>query len=276
VTSPLERALTYGILMLASVFAVYPLLSIVLLALHEPGSLTTGLSIPTDPSLESFRRAWNEGGFDHALLSSFIITASVVIASVFLSILAGYAFGTMRFRGSGVLFAFLLFGVVVPWEATIYPLYYDYQRVGLTDTYLSVILPEVGLSVAFGTFWLRAFFRSAPRQLMDAARVDGASSWTVLWRILVPIGRPAIVTLAILLFVFTWNDFLLSLVMIQNEDTWTAPVALASFAGRQYDTAELREVVAAASVLVALPIVIVYIALQRQFMRGLLTGSVKE
>lgn len=275
-TSSFERVMTYGVLMLATVFAVYPLLSIVFLALHEPGSLSTGLELPTDPSLEAFRRAWNEGGFDHALLSSFIITVSVVVASVFLSILTGYAFGTMRFRGSSVLFAFLLFGVVVPWEATIYPLYYDYQRVGLTDTYLSVILPEVGLSVAFGTFWLRAFFRSAPRQLMDAARVDGASSWTVLWRIVVPIGRPAIVTLAILLFVFTWNDFLLALVMIQNEDTWTAPVALASFAGRQYDTAELREVVAAASVLVALPIVIVYIALQRQFMRGLLTGSVKE
>ena len=275
-TSPFERVLTYGVLMLASIFAIYPLLSIVFLALHEPGSLSTGLEIPTDPSLESFRRAWVEGGFDHALLSSAIITVSVVAASVFLSILAGYAFGTMRFRGSAALFAFLLFGVVVPWEATVYPLYYDYQRVGLTDTYLAVILPEIGLSVAFGTFWLRAFFRSAPRQLMDAARVDGASSWTILWRILVPIGRPAIVTLAILLFVFTWNDFLLSLVMIQNEDTWTAPVALASFAGRQYDTAELREVVAAASVLVALPIVIVYIALQRQFMRGLLTGSVKE
>ncbi len=271
-----ERILTYGILLLASVYALYPLLSIFFLALNEPGSLTTGLALPTDPSFEAFRRAWTEGGFDHALLSSFIITASVVVASVFLSILAAYAFGTMSFRGRGVLFGFLLFGVVVPWEATIYPLYYDAQRVGLTDSYLAVILPEVGLSVAFGTFWLRAFFRSAPRQLMDAARVDGASSWTTLWRVLVPLGRPAIVTLAVLLFVFSWNDYLLALVMIQDEGTWTAPVALASFAGRQYDTAELREVVAASSVLVALPILIVYIALQRQFMRGLLTGSVKE
>jgi raffinose/stachyose/melibiose transport system permease protein len=276
VTSNFERVFTYGILVLASAFAVYPLLSILFLSLNEPGSLTTGLALPDKISLEAFERAWSEGGFDHALLSSFIITASVVVASVLLSILAAYAFGTMRFRGSGFLFAFLLFGVVVPWEATIYPLYYDAQRVGLTDSYLAVILPEVGLSVAFGTFWLRAFFRSAPTQLIDAARVDGASSWTVLWRILVPIGRPAIVTLAVLLFVFSWNDFLLALVMIQDEDTWTAPVALASFAGRQYDTAELREIVAASSVLVALPILILYIALQRQFMRGLLTGSVKE
>jgi raffinose/stachyose/melibiose transport system permease protein len=276
VTSRPERILTYGILLLASVYAVYPLLSIFFLALNEPGSLTTGLALPTDPSFEAFRRAWTEGGFDHALLSSFVITASVVVASVFLSILAAYAFGTMRFRGRGVLFGFLLFGVVVPWEATVYPLYYDAQRVGLTDSYLAVILPEVGLSVAFGTFWLRAFFRSAPRQLMDAARMDGASSWTTLWRVLVPLGRPAIVTLAVLLFVFSWNDYLLALVMIQDEGTWTAPVALASFAGRQYDTAELREVVAASSVLVALPILIVYIVLQRQFMRGLLTGSLKE
>jgi raffinose/stachyose/melibiose transport system permease protein len=275
-TSRSERVLTYGILLLASVYAVYPLLSILFLALNEPGSLTTGLALPTEPSFESFRRAWFEGGFDHALLSSFIITASVVVASVFLSILAAYAFGTMSFRGRGVLFAFLLFGVVVPWEATVYPLYYDAQRLDLIDSYFAVILPEIGLSVAFGTFWLRAFFLSAPRQLMDAARVDGASSWTILWRVLVPLGIPAIVTLAILLFVFSWNDFLLALVMIQDESTWTAPVALASFAGRQYDTAELREIVAASSVLVALPILVIYIALQRQFMRGLLTGSVKE
>lgn len=275
-TSQLERALTYGLLLLASVYAIYPLLSILFLALHEPGSLSTGLALPTEPSLEAFRRAWTEGGFDHALLSSFIITTTVVIASVFLSILTGYAFGTMRFRGSGVLFAFLLLGVVVPWEATVYPLYHDFQRLGLIDTYPAVILPEIGLSVAFGTFWLRGFFRSAPRQLIDAARIDGASSWTILWRILVPIGRPAIVTLAILLFVFNWNDYLLALVMIQDDETWTAPVALASFAGRQYDTGELREIVAAASVLVALPILIIYIALQGQFMRGLLGGAVKE
>ena len=275
-TSHLERGFTYGILLLASVYAIYPLLSILFLALEPPGSLTSGLAIPTDPSFESFRRAWNEGGFAHALLSSFIITVSVVAASVFLSILTAFAFGTMRFRGSSALFALLLVGVVVPWEATVYPLYYDAQRIGLSDSYLAVILPQVGLSVAFGTFWLRAFFRSAPRQLMDAAHVDGASTWTVLWRILVPIGRPAIVTLAILLFVFTWNDYLLALVLIQDENTWTAPVALASFAGRQYDTAGLREVVAASSVLVALPILVVYIALQRQFIRGLLTGAVKE
>jgi raffinose/stachyose/melibiose transport system permease protein len=263
-------------LVLFSVYAVYPLLSILLLALHEPGSLVSGFSIPSRPTLESFRQAWTDGGFSHALLSSFIISISVVVVSVILSIMSGYAFGTMSFRGSSVLFGFLLLGVVVPWEATIYPLYYDYQRVNLTDTYLAVILPEIGLSVAFGTFWMRGFFRSASRQLMDAARVDGANSWTVLWRILVPIGRPAILTLAILLFIFNWNEFLLTLVMIQREDVWTAPVALAFFSGTQFDETGLREVIAAASVLVALPIVFLYVVLQRQFLRGMLTGAIKE
>jgi raffinose/stachyose/melibiose transport system permease protein len=276
VTSRTERAVTYAVLVVFSVYAVYPLLSIVFLAFHEPGSLVSGLALPTDPSFESFRRAWVEGGFSHALLSSFIITGTVVVASVLLSILSGFAFGTMRFRGSTVLFAFLLFGVVVPWEATIYPLYWSYSKVALTDTYWAVILPEIGLSVAFGTFWMRGFFRSAPQQLMDAARVDGASSWTVLWRILVPLGRPAILTLTVLLFVFNWNEFLLALVMIQDENTWTAPVALAFFAGTQHDETGLREVIGAASVLVALPILLVYVLLQRQFLRGMLTGAIKE
>ena len=113
----------------------------------------------------------------------------VVVASLF-SILAGYAFGLMRFRGSQVLFYVLLLGLMIPMEAMVVPLYYDFRDLGLTNSYWALILPQIGTSVAFGTFWMRAFFRSVPRSLVEAARLDGASSWLVLWRILMPLAKP--------------------------------------------------------------------------------------
>jgi len=116
------------------------------------------------------------------------------------------------------------------------PLYYDFQDVpllhwNLLNTYWALILPQIGQSVAFGTFWMRAFFRSVPPELADAARVDGASSWRILWRVLVPIGRPAILTMVLLVFMWTWNEFLLALVMISDESHRTAPLGLSAVRG---------------------------------------------
>ena len=116
----------------------------------------------------------------------------MVAFTTVLSIPAGYAFGTMRFPAADLLFYVMLTGIVVPFEALIVPLYYNFRDVGLTDTYWGLILPQTALSISFGTFWMRAFFRSVPPELSDAARVDGATSWRILWRVLVPIGRPAI------------------------------------------------------------------------------------
>jgi len=154
----------------------------------------------------------------------------------------------------------------------IIPLYYSFRGLGLTNTYWSLILPQAGLQVCFGTFWMRAFFRSAPIELIEAAWIDGASTWQVLWRVLVPIARPAIFTLVVLVFTWSWNDFLLALVMISDETHRTAPLGLSVFKSRYgLDVPS----VSAAAVLVALPILAIYIAAQRQFIRGVLSGSVK-
>ena len=135
-----------------------------------------------------------------------------------LSTLAGYAFGTMRFRGSDALFYLLLIGLIFPYEATVIPLYYVFRDAGLTDTYWALILPQIGLSVPFGTFWMRAFFRSTPSALVEASRLDGASSFVTLWRVLLPQAWPAITTMIVLVFMWTWNEFLLALVMIQSDE----------------------------------------------------------
>jgi raffinose/stachyose/melibiose transport system permease protein len=269
-----EQLLSYAVLCAFAVLAIYPILSIVLLAFHRRSDLVTGFSIPDQLSFDTFERAWEQGGFGRLLINSLIVAGTVSVVTAVLSTLAGYAFGAMRFRGSDALFYLLLVGLIFPYEATVIPLYYLFKDAGLTDTYWALILPQIGLSIPFGTFWMRAFFRSTPGSLVEAARLDGASSFSTLMRVLLPHARPAITTMIVLVFMWTWNEFLLALVMIQSDELRTAPLGLALFAGatRSQDPT----LTAAAAVLVALPIVVVYVFLQRSFIRGMFSGGVKE
>jgi raffinose/stachyose/melibiose transport system permease protein len=269
----IDATLNYALLLVFTAIAVIPIIGILSNAFGSPGALTTGFGLPDHLTFESFRQAWRVGHFQTYLRSSVIVSAAVVTASCALSILSGYAFGLMRFRGATLLFYLMLIGIIVPTEALIVPLYYDLRDHGLTDTYWALILPQIGLSVSFGTFWMRAFFLTAPRSLIEAARVDGATSWTVLWRILVPLGRPAVLTMAVLIFMWTWNEFLLALVMVSSEHLRTAPLGLAFFQGQHTSDFSL---LAAGATIVALPVVVVYLFLQRHFISGMLSGAVKE
>jgi raffinose/stachyose/melibiose transport system permease protein len=274
-TARRDQVLSYAVLGVFAVIALYPILSIVLLAFHRRSDLVTGFSIPDRLSFDTFSRAWEAGGFDSGLTNSFIVAATVAVATAVLATPAGYAFGTMRFRGSSALFYLLLIGLIFPYEATVIPLYYFFKDFGLTDSYWALILPQIGLSIPFGTFWMRAFFRSTPGALVEASRLDGASSFVTLWKVLLPQAWPAITTMVVLVFMWTWNEFLLALVMIQSDDLRTAPLGLALFQGANRNSQDVT-LVAAAAVIVALPIVIVYIFLQRSFIRGMFAGAVKE
>jgi raffinose/stachyose/melibiose transport system permease protein len=266
-----EQQLAYLLLGVFSLIALVPIVGIVVTALQARGGAAS-FGVPDGLNLDNFATAWDEGNFGDYLRSSAIVTVSVVVLSTLLSILAGYAFGMMRFRGSSALFYLMLLGLMVPLEATIVPLYYDLRDLSLTDTYWALILPQVGASVAFGTFWMRAFFRSVPRSLVEAARLDGSTSWTTLWRVVLPLGRPAVLTMVALIFMWTWNEFLLALVMVSDEGLRTAPLGLAFFQGRNTTDYAL---LAAGSVIVATPVVLLYVFLQRHFIRGMLAGAVK-
>jgi raffinose/stachyose/melibiose transport system permease protein len=270
-----EQLLSYAVLGVFSVLAFYPILSIVLLAMHQRSDLVTGFSLPDSLDFSTFSAAWEEGALGTGLRNSLIVAAAVSIVSAILSTLAGYAFGAMRFRGADLLFYLLLVGLIFPYEATVIPLYYLFKDYGLTDSLWALILPQIGLSVPFGTFWMRAFFRSTPGALVEASRLDGASSLVTLWRVLLPQAWPAITTMLVLVFMWTWNEFLLALVMIQSDDLRTAPLGLALFAGANRGSQDVT-LTAAAAVIVALPVVIVYVFLQRSFIRGMFAGAVKE
>jgi raffinose/stachyose/melibiose transport system permease protein len=263
-----EHVLSYAILAVAAAFALYPLILIILTALR-PDAVGAESGI----AFGNFADAWDEGNFGRYLQNSVVVAVAVVVISAAVSSLAGYAFGTMRFRGSSVLFYLLLLGMMVPSEAIVIPLYFDLDSIGLTNTYAALILPQIAQSLAFGTFWMRAYFRSTSRDIVEAARMDGAGHLRVYWSILLPMGRPALMTMVLLVFMWTWNEFLLPLVMLpNNEDLRTAPLGLSNFQGQHTSGTAL---LAAGAVLVALPVVIVYLITQRHFIRGMIEGAVK-
>jgi raffinose/stachyose/melibiose transport system permease protein len=267
-TSVFERAASYTVLALASAFALYPL-GLILVTALRPDAVGAEGGI----HFGNFADAWDEGNFGRYLLNSVVVTVTVVVVSAAVSSLAAYAFGTMRFRGSSLLFYLLLIGIMVPSEAIVIPLYYDFESLGLTNTYAAVILPQIAQSLAFGTFWMRAYFRSTSREIVEAARVDGAGHLRVFWSILLPMGRPALMTMVLLVFMWTWNEFLLPLVMLPNaEDLRTVPLGLSNFSG-QYTSG--TALLAAGAVLVALPVIVVYLITQRHFIRGMIEGAVK-
>lgn len=274
IESRVEKRGIHLMLIIASVIAIYPLLSIVLLALNEPGKRISGFTIPESITLENFFTAWERGEFGQALESSAIIAVTVVAVSVALSVLAGYAFATMQFPFKNTLFVMLLAGLMLPYEALIIPLFFGFQDLGIVDTRWAAILPQIGFSVSFGTFWMRATFESFMGSTVEAAKIDGANSWDILYRVLLPVAKSAMLSLAALLFLFAWNDFLLALVLIpQNESAQTAPLALSFFAGQRRGGDP--STIAAAALIVAIPVLIMYVILQRRFIRGISTGSEK-
>ncbi|NSC24898.1 carbohydrate ABC transporter permease [Streptomyces albus subsp. chlorinus] len=272
-TTRTERGVTYGILGLFALLALTPVAGILSTALSSQTSLSTGFALPDGLDWENFADAWTRGHFGSYLLSSVLVSVAVVAATTVLATLAAYAFGTMRFPGSTALFYLFVIGLTLPQEAVIVPLYFDLRHWGLTDTYGGLILPQTAQSLAFGVFWMRTYFRNTPRSLLEAARIDGAGHLSTLTRILVPMGRPAFSTLVVIVFMWTWNEFLMALVMVSDEAHRTVPLGLAFFQGQHAsDTALL----AAAATLIALPVVLVYLVLQRRFIQGMLTGSAKE
>lgn len=264
-----EKVFNYAFLTLLAAAVLFPVAWILGVAVSPDisGSLDLG-----HLQWSNFSTAWQQAGFTHYLKSSLIITGTAVAASTVLAVLSGYAFGVLGVVGEKLLFPLMLFGVMIPMEATIVPLYYDFQSEGLIDTYQGIILAHVGMGVSFGAFWMRAAFRAIPSSIGESAQVDGANSWTSLWRIYLPIARPALMTLILLSFMWTWNDYFLSLILVSDPAHQPLTLGLGAFSGRYMVHTNL---LAAAAAIISLPVVVLYVFFQREFIRGMLSGAVK-
>ncbi|WP_066522999.1 carbohydrate ABC transporter permease [Curtobacterium ammoniigenes] len=264
-----EKTVDYVVLTLFALFAVIPLIGVLFSAVTPPANNDGGFHVPTTIDLGNFSAAWSQGHFAEYMTSSVVVTVGVVVLTTVLAVLAGFAFARLDFRGSGLIFFVMLAGLMLPEEAFIIPLYFNLRQVGLTDTFASLILPQTAQSLAFGIFWMRNQFRTFPGEISEAARIDGARDLRVLWRVIVPPSMPSIMTMCVLVAMWTWNEFLMPLVFITSENHRTAPLGLAFFKGQHLTDFSL---LSAAGVIVALPIVILYFFLQKRFISGMLGG----
>ncbi len=264
-----EKAFNYAFLTLLAASVLFPIVWAIGVAISPStnGALDLG-----HPRWSNFATAWHQGGFSHYLRSSVVITGTVVVVSTVLAVMSGYAFGVLGVVGEKLLFPLILFGIMIPMESIIVPLYYDFLSFHLTDGYQGIILAHVGMGVGFGTFWMRAAFRMVPASIAESAEIDGAGSWTRLWRIYLPISRPAMLTFVVLSFMWTWNDYFLSLILVSDPAHQPLTLGLGAFSSRYLVQINL---LAAAAMLISLPIVGLYLFFQRQFIRGMLSGALK-
>jgi raffinose/stachyose/melibiose transport system permease protein len=268
-----ERIVCLAILGVAAIVTLYPMAVLVSTSLERLNNGSGGISFSHALSLSAFVYAWQSGDFSAYMLNTAIVTVSVVLISAVISVMAGYSIALARPPGARWVLYAAVFGFMLPVEALIVPWYYQFRTAGIINTYWSMILPQAAQSIAFGTFWMYVAFRSIPRSLSESALIDGASPVSLLWRILVPNVAPAVRTMAALVFLWTWNAFLLPLVMVSNQSLYTVTVGLSTFQGAHFNN---YAALAAGSCLAALPVVVVYLFAQRSFIAGLFAGSLVE
>lgn len=262
------RALLVGLMVLT----ILPFISIFLTALHPSGTVPSGFAWPEDPQWGNFIEAFNVANMSALLASSTFIVLAVVPVALLISTMAAFAIGLLRIPGSrGLLFLFV-FGLTLPFGGIIVPLYYLERALGIYNTRLAIVLPLIGLYMPFAVFWMRAHFVSMPAEISEAARVDGATIWDLFWRIHVPLARAPIASLGILMSVWTWNQFLLALVLVEDPTQRTMAGALGAFQGHYATNVPL---LCAGTILILLPTLIVFVLFQRQIITALLQGSIK-
>lgn len=249
-----------------------PFITMFSAALAPSGTYPPGLQWPADPQWGNFVEAFISAKLDRLLLSSVTIVAFVVPTSVLIGTMAGFGLAKLAPRGSQLVYLLFVLGLTLPLEVVIIPLYYEMQWFGLLNTKAAIILPLIGLFMPFSIFWMRAHFVNVPAEMSEAAEIDGASAWQQFWLVQVPLARPAILSLAILQFLWTWNSFLLPLVLVEVPLERTMAGALGAFQGQWGTNIPL---LCAGSLIILAPSVILFLVFQKQFVAALLQGAVK-
>ena len=262
----------HGVLALASALALFPIYVMITAAFKTQSDfLDHPFTPPVDPTLQGFDAALNDQ-FPRWFLNSAIVTAGSVAATLALATLAAWGFSRWSFRGRDLLLSLLVSLMVVPPVVLLVPLFVFGADLGWISTFRLVILIYVGLMLPFSVFMLTSFFRTIPRSLIEAATIDGASSWDVFRRIVLPLSGAPLVTLAVVNLLWAWNELLIALVFLQDDSKKTLMVGITGFQSRyNLDV----PVIMSGLTLATLPIVALYLFGQRYFQRGLVSGALK-
>jgi raffinose/stachyose/melibiose transport system permease protein len=261
-------------LALLAVVMLLPLAVVAFNAFKTPAEYSANgpLALPEGLNLDGITGFWERVDFGQKLWNSVLISGSVAVLAVVVSVLNAYALGIGRIRGRLWVLVLFLVANTLPQEALVYPIYYLWKQLGLYDTRFGVIVVFTIIQAAFGTYLLSSVFSAFPRELLDAARIDGASKWQVLVRIVVPISAPTLAVLVVFFFIWTWNEFFLPLVLLISNDTQTVPVALGVLQGQRLMDATATS---ASALLGIVPAVAFFLIFQRTLTRGITAGAVK-
>lgn len=267
------HGMIYAILILFVFISVLPIFWMWLAAIKpfDP-SVNDPFAFPTSFTLEYIKEAWTTGRMGTYMKNSILVAVPRVAVVLLLASLAGYAFGKLKWKGRDFVFKFILVGMMIPINAMIIPLYYNIQRLGMINSLQAMILPYFGLSMPFACFMMRSFFRELPDELMESAIIDGAGKWKTWLHVMLPLTKPALTTLLIFEFMWSWNDYLLPMLMVYDDKYRTLPLGLMYFQGEYTMNTSL---IAAGVTICTIPILIVYSIFQRSFVEGITAGAVK-
>ncbi len=204
-------------------------------------------------------------------LNSLVVSSLVTIVSLFFNSMAGYAFAKYRFAGKNKLFRLLLSSMIIPSQVIMLPLFLMLKEMGFLNTYMAILIP--GMANIFGIFMIRQYAMTVPDSLIEAARIDGATDFQIYRIVILPLIKPILVTLALFTFMGTWNDFLWPLIALNDDSMYTLPVALANLMGEHTKDPELMM---AGSVITIMPVLILFLFLQKHYIKGIMMGSIKE
>ncbi|MCP3976054.1 MAG: carbohydrate ABC transporter permease [bacterium] len=228
--------------------------------------------LPNTWTMENYDKAWTASPFPRYMLNSIIQTGVITIAQVVFSVLAGFAFAMFEFRGKNALFALVIGSLIIPFELTFIPNFVLISDLGWANTYAGLTVPF--LASAFGVFMMRQFFLTIPRDLYDAAKIDGASDWYYLWRIMVPLSKGAISAFTIFAFLSAWNQFLWPLVITNEESMRTAQIGIRFFLVNQERATDWGAIMAG-TVIVMVPTLIIFLFAQKQLVKGIAASGLK-
>jgi multiple sugar transport system permease protein len=266
------RVLTTATALAIAAVMLFPLVWMVATSVKPEAEIVTfpPQLFPRSFTLENYTGIWDRLPFTRLYLNTIVFAGTVTVVSLLLDSMTAYALARLRFRGSGLVFGLILVLLMVPFQITLIPLYDLLANLGWVNTFQGLIVPRA--TNAFGIFFLRQFLLSLPRDLEDAARVDGASEFRIYRQIIMPLATPALLTLGLFHFMFNWNDLLWPLIITQDSSRQTLPAGLALFMGQH--VVEYGPLMAA-SVLTLAPVIVFFVLIQRRFVEGVATTGIK-
>ncbi|HYJ50683.1 MAG TPA: carbohydrate ABC transporter permease [Microbacterium sp.] len=266
--------LLLALVIFGALVVVAPFYLIIVNSFKSPIDYATGgpLALPQALDFTGIVNFWNRVNFPEKLWNSIFISGVTAVLAVILSMVSAFAIGIGRIRGRSWIVLLFLMANLLPQEALLYPLYYMFKEVGLYDNVWSVIIVMVVVQAAFGTYLLSSVYGTFPKEILEAASIDGASRWQILWRVVYPISRPTLSVLLVFFFIWTWNEFLIPLTFLASNANQTIPVAISVLQGdRLMDVTTTS----ASALLGIIPTLIFFLIFQRTLTHGITAGAVK-